>query len=119
MGHYVDAGYDSLAAGRNYERSQHADGSGLAGAVGAEQAENFPVMHLQVEFVHGQHIAGIKLGQPLAANGRLGLGYFRFIRSVDLRRHYHTSTTSVPESVYALKFILLLPQFLCKAMQDR
>src|SRR6266498_3639735 len=57
------------AGGREHQAEQHAHGRGLARAVGAEEAEHVPLVHLEVEVAHGLDPA-VALGQPLGADGR-------------------------------------------------
>src|ERR1039458_8793689 len=60
----------SSVAGRFQEAQQHADGSGLAGAVAAQQREHTAARHLQVQFIHGR--VGAKVArQTASANNRL------------------------------------------------
>ncbi len=65
--HGVDAVEGHTAARGFQQRSQHLDGSGLAGAVGAEEGENLALGHLKGDVVDGDEIAEF-LHQPLGAD---------------------------------------------------
>jgi hypothetical protein len=56
---------DQGAAGGGHDAGgEHAGGGGLAGAVRAEEAEDLPGPHVQVQLVHrGEISAGVDLGQ--------------------------------------------------------
>jgi hypothetical protein len=56
--------------GGEHQAEQHAHGGGLAGAVGAEEAEQVALADLQVDAVHGDD-AAVPLGQPLGADHRV------------------------------------------------
>ena len=49
------------------------DERGLAGAVGTEQGEEFPLLHLQVHAVEGSHLAESLVHLPGLNGGRHGL----------------------------------------------
>lgn len=48
------AGYRNVAAGGGEEPGDHADGGGLAGAVGSEQAETLAFRHVEADPVYGR-----------------------------------------------------------------
>ena len=53
----VEAGDDRRAAGRRDERAEHRDRRRLAGAVGAEEAEDLTRRDLEVDPAHGLDLA--------------------------------------------------------------
>ena len=61
---HVDAAHHGPSRRRDDHRREHARGRRLARAVGPEQAEDLPRLHLEVEVVHrGPVHAGIDLGE--------------------------------------------------------
>jgi hypothetical protein len=53
----VDAGHAQLAAAGGQQAAEHAEGGGLARAVGAEQAEDLAAPHREAGAGHGGEIA--------------------------------------------------------------
>ena len=68
----VEAEEFGVAAGRRDEAEHRADGRGLAGAVGAEEAEDASTAHFDVERIDGGALA-VALRQPDGAQHDLGL----------------------------------------------
>src|SRR6202521_4692576 len=62
LGHDVDARHPGAATGGAQQAHQHLDGGRLAGAVGAQEAEQLPRSHLQIQVLHGRQ-AAVPLGQ--------------------------------------------------------
>ena len=67
LGGYVVPGYQRGAGGGLHQGGQHAYQGSLAGAVGAEQAEHFPLGYFQRHAVYGGHL-GVALDQVLCFN---------------------------------------------------
>ena len=65
----VDAVDFDLAGGGGKHTEHHVDGSGLARAVGAEQAENFAAVHCEGDVIEGRHPA-VHLAQAGRADRR-------------------------------------------------
>ena len=53
----VMAGHPGVAAVGVHDRRQQPHGGGLAGAVGPDQAEDFPLGHVEVQIVHRGQVA--------------------------------------------------------------
>ena len=53
FGHNVVAGDKARTGGRSNNAAKHADGRGFAGAVGAQEAEDFPFLYGESDFVDG------------------------------------------------------------------
>ena len=64
LGDDVPAGEPGGAGGRGDGPGEHADGGGLAGAVGPQEAEDLAGEDVEVDATHGLHIARVRLGQP-------------------------------------------------------
>ena len=71
VGPAVDGGG---AGGRGDQAEQHAQGGRLAGAVGAEEAGDRPLVDLEVEVVDGEHVAEA-LGEPVHADRGHGVSF--------------------------------------------
>ena len=56
-GAQVEPGHGAVAAGDGQQAAEHAEGGGLAGAVGAEQAEDLAAPHPEAHPVHGREAA--------------------------------------------------------------
>jgi hypothetical protein len=56
FGDHVVAGHRGTAAGRQQQRRQYSYRGRLAGAVGAEEAEDFPLRDGDVDALHRQHL---------------------------------------------------------------
>src|SRR4030042_6733741 len=69
----VQAEDSPLAAGRAQKGQQGADGVGLSGAVGAEEAEDFPRLHRQVHVLDAPRL-GVKRGQAAGLDRRVSSG---------------------------------------------
>ena len=54
---HVDAADDRGAGGRLEQAAEHADGRRLAGAVGAEEAEDFSLLHIEADVIDGHEPA--------------------------------------------------------------
>ena len=54
---------------RSYDAGQHPDCSGLAGAVGSEEAKQFPLLHFEADMIDSQQLS-IVLGEVLNFNGK-------------------------------------------------
>src|SRR5207253_9972021 len=65
----IDPGHPGAAAARSQQSDEHLDGGGLAGAVGAEEAEQLPGAHLQVQVFHRRE-AAVALGQEAGGQHR-------------------------------------------------
>ena len=61
--HHIHTADDGAPARRDHARREHPRGGRLAGAVRPEQSEDLSRVHLEVEVVHRENIAGIDLGQ--------------------------------------------------------
>ena len=53
----VDAADQGRAGGGSQQAAQHADGGGLAGAVGAQEAEHLALLHRERQVVHRHEVA--------------------------------------------------------------
>jgi hypothetical protein len=69
---HVETGQPRRSAAGLDGGGQHADGGGLAGAVGAEQAEHLAGGDLEVDAADGLNPAGVRLGQPADFHGGPG-----------------------------------------------
>ena len=100
MSDHVDAGHDGFAARRDDQGGEHADGSRLARAVGAEQPEDLSPVHRQVKPVHGQDVARVALGQLLAADDLVNCGTIaEHIGGIGMRRHVSPVCSLVPKYI--------------------
>ena len=99
LAHGVDTRHLDLALGGALERGQHSNRGGLAGAVGAEQAEHRAGADLEVHAVHGAHVA-VDLDQARdadrglpAAGDVLACGHS--VRILDRRGEWHTGNRTI------------------------
>src|SRR2546426_806601 len=63
LGHDVPAGEASGSGRRGHRPGEHADGGGLAGAVGPEKSEDLAWEDVEVDATHGLHVARVCLGE--------------------------------------------------------
>ena len=71
MANHVHPCHAGFAGGGSEDAGQHLDGRGLAGAIGANQPENFALLHRQVNAAYGFDFL-VVFGQSFGFDERFG-----------------------------------------------